>query len=98
MTPVVPGIRHAGTNASGIEIGALVRDPRETMCHVRRWSRAERHATANTYQFGRKQWPECRRGHLRTRERALRDVDDVTVGIAQRPVRADQLSDAPTVH
>ena len=45
---VVPGVRHAGTNTSGSEMGVLERVPRERTCQARRRWRVERHATAKT--------------------------------------------------
>ena len=33
---VVPGVRHAGTNTSGSEVGVLERVPRESTCQARR--------------------------------------------------------------
>ena len=45
---VVPGVRHAGTNTSGSEMGVLERVPRESTCQARRRWRVERHATAKT--------------------------------------------------
>ena len=48
ITPVVPGVRHAGTNTSGIEAGVLARVPRESTCQASRRCLVERHATAKT--------------------------------------------------
>ena len=36
INAVVPGVRHAGTNTSGIDTGVLARVPRESRCHARR--------------------------------------------------------------
>ena len=48
ITPVVPGVRHAGTKTSGIETGVLARVPRESTCQASRRCLVERHATAKT--------------------------------------------------
>ena len=48
INDVVPGVRHAGTNTSGIDTGVLARVPRESRCHARRRCFVERQATANT--------------------------------------------------
>ena len=45
---VVPGVRHAGTNTSGSEMGVLERVPRERTCQARSRCFVERHATAKT--------------------------------------------------
>src|SRR3954470_15494259 len=44
-TAIVPGVTHAGTNTSGIEIRAASRVPRDTTCHASRRCLADRHAT-----------------------------------------------------
>ena len=48
INPVVPGVRHAGTKTSGIEIGVLERVPRDRRCHASRRSLVETHATPKT--------------------------------------------------
>ena len=45
---VVPGVRHAGTNTSGMETGVHARDPRDSTCQASSRRLVDRHATAQT--------------------------------------------------
>ena len=92
---VVPGVRHAGTNTSGSEMGVLERVPRESTCQARSRWRVERHATAKTSTgLAGQQRRQRGGGDSRIAEGLRRQPNCLALVIAQRAVRADELADA----